>query len=75
MINSLEGICALFAKLNSTGTGVGSCRSSTGYAALQFYTGMSKANAKKEGQFQSENNLILLKMMGESCVCLGSKEI
>ena len=31
--------------------GVGSCRSSTGYAALQFQTGVSKAHAEKEGQF------------------------
>ena len=32
-------------------TGVGSCRSSTGYAALQFQSGVSKAHAEKEGQF------------------------
>ena len=55
--------------------GVGSCRSSTGYAAFQFQTGVSKAHAEKESQFCSENNLTWLKMMGESCVCLGSKEL
>ena len=34
-------------------SGVRSCRSSTGYAALQFQTGVSKAHAyaEKEGQF------------------------
>ena len=33
------------------------------------------SNTEKEGQFYSENNLIWLKIMVESCVCLGSKEI
>ena len=42
--------------------------------ALQFWTGVSKAQRKKVNFF-SKNNLIWFKMMGESCVCLGSKEI
>jgi hypothetical protein len=36
---------------------------------------MRKAHDEKEGQFYSENNLTWLKILEESCVSLGSKEI
>ena len=54
---------------------VRSCNSST-LIRCQMYSNFNHlVKSLQYGQFQSESNLTWLKMMGESCVCLRSKEI